>query len=209
MKRKAQREEEISYDKNDSSYASKRRRAGETQIIKRKFDQYLENDLFKGDMRNMFYNWDMEKVMRDVSKWNSPVRWLQLYIIANACEYRTLHAWVGCNSDVQTRVSQHNGDIPGGPAATRKAAKHWKLIMYVDIPPIRNYSTKHIKKMCKRGRGWASRCKRALSIASNKGLSWKISRSVFDPQTPFVSESIIDFMSKRNMLNLGEDMYLD
>ena len=177
--------------------------------MKRKFDDYLEGDLFRGDMRNMFYDWDMEKVMRDVKKWKSPVRWLRLYIIANACTYRTLHAWVGCNSDVKTRVDQHNGIRPGGPAATRKAAGHWKLIMYVEIPPIRNYSIKPIKRMCKRGRGWPSRCKRALSIASNKGLSWKISRSVFDSRTPFLSQSIIEFMKKKNMYNLGEDVYLD
>lgn len=177
--------------------------------MKRKFQTYLDDNLFNGDERNIFYPWDMDRVMADVDKWKSPARWLTLYVIANACEYRTLHAWVGCNSVIDKRVKQHNGAVPGGPAATRKAAGHWKPILYVEIPPVRNYSTKQIKVTCKRGRGWASRCRRALTIALNKGLSWKISRSVFDESTPFASPSIIDFLTKRNITNLNEDMYLD
>lgn len=183
----------------------------EEMKIRRKFDAYIERDLFSGDMRNMFQRWDIDKALKDISKWSSQAQWLNLYIIANACEYRTLHAWVGCNSNVEVRVSQHNGIAPGGPAATRKAAGYWKPILYVEIPPIRNYSTKPIKKMCKRGRGWESRCKRALNMAINKGLTWKISRSVFDRRTPFASESIISFMKERgiDIRMLNPSLYLD
>jgi hypothetical protein len=97
--------------------------------MKRKFDEYLQNEMLRGDIKNIFYQWDMDKILSDVPKWNAPARWLCIYVIANDCSFRTLHAWVGCNSDVFTRLDQHNGKIPGGPAATRKAAVRFFLLL--------------------------------------------------------------------------------
>lgn len=172
--------------------------------MKRKFDSYLEGDLFNGNMINCFSKWNIDKAMLDVAKWRSPPRWLILYVIANACDYRTLHAWVGCNSKIENRVLQHNGKMAGGPAATRKAAGHWKLILTVEIPPVRNYSTKGIKKMCKRGRGWPSRCRRAIGVALSKDLPWKISGAVFNSNSPFYSENIVEFLSKKKIIGLED-----
>jgi hypothetical protein len=164
--------------------------------MERKFDSYLLTDLFKGDYRNMFYEWDMEKIRTDVKKWKIPSDILSIYILANKCEFRTLHARVGCTSNLDKRVKQHNGIIAGGPTDTRKAAGNWKLIMYYNVPPIRNYSTKSLKKSYRKGRGWVSKCKKAIKIANKKGLIWKISKDVLNPKSEFYDKSITELVQE-------------
>lgn len=177
--------------------------------MKRKLEEYLERDLFGGDVRKMFYRWDMEKALRDASKWMTQARWLVVYVIANNCTFRTLHAWVGCHADAQKRLKQHNGEIPGGPAATRKAAPHWRSIVHLIVPPFRNYSTKGIKKMCKRGRGWVSRCKRVIRLAHKKGLSWQVTRDIFDQESPFYSQGLSDLVLELVPEKQLDSVYLD
>jgi hypothetical protein len=161
-----------------------------------KFEQYLMQDLMGGDVEKLFQPWDMDKVWRDVHKWKIPTRLLYVYVIANRCNFRTRHAWVGCNSDVNKRILQHNGLVSGGSVDTRKAAGHWKMMMYVVIPPYRNYSTKRIKQQCKRGRGWASRCKKVVTMAVSKGLEFKISKCILDKKSPYYAPGVADMLNK-------------
>jgi hypothetical protein len=126
--------------------------------MKRKFDQYFKEGLFRDENeKKMFYSWDLDKIWRESSEWKLDDRWLFLYVLANNCSFRTLHAHVGSTEDFYRRVAQHNGQIPGGPSSTRKAAGNWQVIMYVVVPPYRNYSVKQLVQSCKKGRGWQSR----------------------------------------------------
>jgi hypothetical protein len=77
--------------------------------------------------------------------------------------------------------------------------------MYCEIPPYRNFSTKDLKATCKKGRGWASRCKKAIQFAVQMGLVWKISREVMNPDSPFFSDAITSLIQEI----AGDEVYLD
>ena len=154
------------------------------------FESYID-ERFSGDPRRFFYEWDIDAMLSDGSAWSVPNRWLYMYVLANDCGFRTLHAHVGCSADFVGRLAQHNKKSPGGPPETRKAAGNWTIIMWVRFPPLRNYSTKEFKSACKRGRGWSSRCKRAVSIARSALLDWGMNRIVADPRSPYYSPALI------------------
>ena len=175
--------------------------------MKNKFEQYFQDVLFKsdGDPKAIFRSWDFDKIVRESNQWRLPTRWLFVYVLANNCSFRTLHAHVGCAEDIHTRIAKHNGTISGGPSTTRKAAGHWKIIMYIIVPPYRNYSTKQMKSVCKKGRGWPSRCKKAIRMATKKGLHWRITRDIINQDSSYYTPAILETIKKQTNIQKTHD----
>jgi len=179
-------------------------------VIKRKFENYVSGNLFNDkDAKSMFYRWDFDKIWKESNKWKLRARWLYVYILANNCNFRTLHAHVGCTTNLYRRIAQHNGEIHGGPLATKKAAGHWKVLMYIVVPPYRNYSTKSIVRACKKGRGWPSRCKRAISLATKKGLDWRITRDIAIPESPYYEDTIVTAITDDANIKDMDTIYME
>lgn len=160
------------------------------------FSNYLKREIFKDGIQSLFQEWPFDKVWMDVNRWKIPANYLYIYILANDCNFRTLHAHVGCVADWERRLAMHNGTIPGGPSVTKKASGHWKVVLYVEIPPYRNYSTKLLKNFCKRGRGWTSRCKKAIKMANKRGLKWRITPKIRDSKSHYYSQNVYDMIEK-------------
>ena len=175
-----------------SSRVRKRQR---TELTLGCFGAYFEN-LFIEDARSLFYPWDLDRILREKKLWTLP-KLLHIYVLANDCSFRTLHAHVGCAYNLYERVQQHNKQRPGGPPETRKAAGHWTHIMHMDIPPIRNFSTKELKGSTKRGRGWISRCKRAIALAEEKRLDWQINAIIQDAGSPYYAPALVEYIATR------------
>jgi hypothetical protein len=153
------------------------------------FSMYMKDSFANGD--DFFKAWDFKKIEKDYATWRVPSRWLSVYVLANDCLYFATHTHIGCTEDVMRRLNQHNGLIAGGPSETKRAVGHWKLMFYILIPPIRNYSSKDIKKQCKTGRGWASRCIKTLEIALQRGLQFRICKDVFDSESKYYTKEIV------------------
>lgn len=154
------------------------------------FSRYV-NQLFL-DPNDFLRDWDFDLIESDYLKWKTNARWLKIYVLANNCPSFATHTHIGCVEDVNNRVDQHNGRKPGGPSETKRAFGHWKLMCYVIVPPFRNYSSVEIKKQCKTGRGWQNRCSKALSIAFNNGLDFKIAREIFDPSSDYYTKELVE-----------------
>jgi hypothetical protein len=168
------------------------------------FNSYL-NRLFV-DPNDLLRPWNLDKIEKDYNIWRVPVRWLKIYVLANNCESFATHTHIGCVQNVIRRVDQHNGLITGGPSETKRAEGHWKLMFYMILPPYRNYSSKDIKKICKSGRGWASRCTKTLELAMTRDLEFRISKDIFDENSKYYTESIVktlnEYMDDSNIENL-------
>ncbi len=173
-----------------------KRKREETALKLGYFSAYFEN-LFIENPRSLFYPWDIDRILREKKLWTLPTL-LHIYVLANDCSFRTLHAHVGCAYNLEERVQQHNKERPGGPPETRKAAGHWTHIMHVDIPPIRNFSTKELKWNTKRGRGWISRCKRAITLAEERRLDWRINAIIQDSQSPYYAPTLVEYIENTN-----------
>lgn len=180
--------------------------------MKSKFDQYFNGDLgmfHESRLKTLFEPWDFDKILNESSQWRLKARWLFVYVLANNCQFRTLHAHIGCTQDIYKRLAQHNCLIPGGPSATRKAAGHWKLIVYFIIPPYTNYSSKDIKIDCRKGRGWVSRCKKAIKTAIRKGLHWRVTKDIADSNSPYHAPQIIETIKTYGKMDNTEGVFLE
>lgn len=147
-----------------------------------------------------FGAWDFDRIELDEKQWNTRIRWLAVYLLANhhpEVAFRT-QTHVGCvqSKDIARRMQQHMGIIPGCPAETRKALGHWKLLAFIVMPPIRNFSTKDIKERIRKGRGGASRLSRALDVAIENGYIWRVTRDVSNTESPYYMPDICQFLSR-------------
>lgn len=174
------------------------------KTIKQKIDTYLDQKFGKEPL-NMFYSWNFDQMVSESRQWMIKKECLYIYVIANHCPKRRLHARVGCTGNLSMRLLQCNGVIKGGPQGTKKAAGSWRLIFWLRIPPIRNYSSKSIKAMISEKRGWKSKCYAGISIADWMGLEWKVSKSVKDEASSYFSTKIQKLIDEKNCSN--NDIY--
>jgi hypothetical protein len=169
---------------------------------------YLLDTLFRDDLSKIYEPWDMDRVWADVRKWKTPTSPLYVYVIANDLTGRGPRVWVGCNADLKRRVEEINAGR-GGPSGVKKARGRWKLVMTIAIPPFRNYSAKEMKKTCKAAKGWTSRLKKTVAMATFKGLTWKISRSMLDPDSIYYCKEAAELIKDSEIHDPGQNHLLD
>lgn len=112
----------------------------------------------------------------DSKPWQKNV--LYLYLINhNRSDIKT-HTYIGCVSDFVSRLQQHNGQQPGGPRITRRAAGFWAPVLILELPADRTFNSKDLKKEWKQSsRGLESRIKKGLSLACKYNLKTYIQKS--------------------------------
>lgn len=110
---------------------------------------------------------------------NDNKRVLYLYLINhNRTDIKT-HTYIGCVSDFTSRLHQHNGQQPGGPRITRRAAGFWEPVLILELPADRTFNSKDLKKEWKQSsRGLESRIKKGLSLACNYNLRTYIKQTI-------------------------------
>lgn len=97
---------------------------------------------------------------------------LYLYLICHDRNDIKTHTYIGCVSDFNSRLAQHNGQIPGGPRITRRAAGSWFPVLILKLPEKRSFNSKVLKREWKQSsRGLESRVKKGLMLACEYNLS--------------------------------------
>lgn len=139
---------------------------------------------------------DLDCSLKEWKQWMYICNEVSIYIITNDFEDYDTQTHVGCTSQLEKRFRQHNGDLPGGPQNTKRAAGHWSLIFYMKIPPLRNYSCKDIIKQIDISRGLPSRCKKMLNFARDIGAEFKISPLILRHGSIYYSEVVEDIITK-------------
>lgn len=179
--------------------------------MRSKFENYFSRHLFDDrHSRKIFYEWDFDRIWRESDTWKLKARPMYVYILANECERpKAKHAYVGATENIRIRMEKHNNKRPGGPPATKKDAGNWKIVMYMIIPPIRNYSTKEVKDLCKNGRGWSSKCIRAIKFATQRGLVWKVTRDIANEGSVYHSPSIIKIIKKETTVEDVKHVFIE
>lgn len=103
---------------------------------------------------------------------NSNHQELFLYLICHDRNDIKTHTYIGCVSDFNSRLAQHNGQIPGGPRITRRAAGSWFPVLILKLPEKRSFNSKVLKREWKQSsRGLESRVKKGLMLACEYNLS--------------------------------------
>ena len=91
---------------------------------------------------------------------------MYLYLISHSKKDIKTHTYIGCTSDFIKRLSQHNGETPGGPRMTKRAAGHWQPIVILELPADREFKSKALKREWKQSsRGLESRIKKAFQLS--------------------------------------------
>lgn len=154
------------------------------------FDQLMTRHMFL-DSADFFMKWDFEKIANTRFQWQDKLKWISIYIIANNHHLLNKQASIGRVSfnGLEKRFHQHNG-TQTPLACNRKLFGHCKLVFFMILPPFRNFTSQEIIVYCRVGRGWSSRCQRAIQMAHSKALPFYVSRDVFTKQSDFYSEQI-------------------
>jgi hypothetical protein len=97
---------------------------------------------------------------------------LFLYLISHDRKDIKTHTYIGCVQDFIKRLQQHNGQLPGGPRITRRAAGSWDPVIVLKLPNDRKFNSKEIKKQWKQtSRGLESRIRKGFEIAVKYNLT--------------------------------------
>ena len=186
------------------------------------FEQFLSRLFVKSV--DFFLKWDLEKIMTLGIQWQDKLQWTAIYIIAN--NHSTLkkqasigrigicvrvhfffHIFKGLARLAQ-RFRQHNGTASPG-ANNRKLYGHCRLVFFMTLPPLRNFSSSEIIHQCRTGRGWNSRCQRAIQIAHAKALPFYVSREVFQQDSDFYSDAIVEQIRKLFPEQSTRELYVE
>jgi hypothetical protein len=157
--------------------------------IKQKISMYLDLK-FGIEPLSIFDRWNFGDMMNESRYWELRKKCLFVYVMANDCPYRRLHAKIGCVENLSKRILQYNAIVAGAPQGTRKAAGHWKLVFWMSIPPIRNYSSKEITAEIDMRRGWKSKCCRGIEIGTEMSLDWQVTREVENKDSQYYSSKV-------------------
>lgn len=96
---------------------------------------------------------------------------LYLYLINHNRKDIKTHTYIGCVGNFSDRLQQHNGQQPGGPRITRRAAGYWSPVLILELPADRTFNSKDLKKEWKQSsRGLESRIKKGLFLACKYNL---------------------------------------
>lgn len=154
--------------------------------MKSRFSAYISREY---PNVKLFGSWDFDKILLDYKEWCEP-SWLYIYFLGNQLNGRSVHAHIGASKYINQRIKQHNGNLLGGPSQTKKAAGHWVPLIYVRIPPFRNYSIRKVKNMYKIGKGWKNKCTNVLNVSKELGFDICVSQGLVIKGHKFYEESI-------------------
>jgi hypothetical protein len=88
--------------------------------------------------------------------------------------------------------------VGGFKVKKRKSSAHqWKKLLWVALPPYRNFTAQELKEAGRQGRGWSSRCIRMSEFAIKHGLEWGISETVLDENSTYYIEELADKGAKK------------
>jgi len=154
--------------------------------------------------------WDYEKITTLGVEWQDKLVWLSIYIIANNHQMLKKQASIGRvrYSELSKRFHQHNGTQEPG-ATNKKLYGHCKLVFFMTLPPFRNFTSQEIILQCRTGRGWNSRCQKAIQIAHSKSLPFYVSRDVFDKSSEFYSEQIEEQVKKICGKKIAAELFVE
>ena len=155
--------------------------------------------------KSFFQEWDLNKIVSDVSQWNGRAKWIRFYLIVNNSKRHKNAYYIGCSEDVRKRLKQHNGFVKGGPSETRKAMGKWIIAFTSTLPPIRNFRGRDLVKECKGGRGGpASKIARCINSVTKRGLLFKLSMKLLDKKSDFYMKDVKDMI--KSMIKKGLDV---
>lgn len=88
-----------------------------------------------------------------------------VYLLYNTSTNRT---YIGCTTDYNRRLRQHNGEIAGGAKSTHKGQGHWKLFKVLSGFIGRSEAMRWEKILKSRARGFVNRCEAFNKVAFGK-----------------------------------------
>lgn len=181
-----------------------------------KFDQYLK-DIFS-DYNDFFREWDVIKIQKDKRLWDSDKDYVYLCVIANwntqklhnaqqghrkkknsRCSGEAVDSYITCTKNIMSSIRKYNLQPPQSKRGTNA---DYRVIMYAILPPYRNFSSIPIKKSCKIGRGWPSKCKKLISLTHEMKLAWRVARCVIDSKSPYYNKTLDLGLSKLEIENI-------
>lgn len=202
------KEKKKRYLENEEDDRDKQEDENGESLIKQKISIYLDYK-FGSDLLSIFDRWDFEEILSESKMWELRKKCLFIYIMANDCPQRRLHAKTGCVENLYQRVLQYNGIITGAPQGTRKAAGHWKLIFWMSLPPVRNYSSKEFIQELEKKRGWKTKCYTAIDIATKYNLEWKVTKDVTDENSHYYNKDIYEYAIKKTRKKIVEETFFN
>jgi hypothetical protein len=141
-------------------------------------------------------DWNMDIIEMEYSQWKEPIRCLHIYIFSNECESLSTRTKMGCTQDLKSKLHQLNDKEYKANQKNKRETGLWKLIFYIIVPPYRNYHYDDIIQECRTGRGWNSRCEKALHFVFSMGLEFKIDRHVLDSNSNYFDPSIYQLVHR-------------
>lgn len=149
---------------------------------------------------DVLFSWDPDKITQAAHRWRNKQKWNSIYILAYTEKLKT-HTHLGRveTKFLANRFRRYNSDskaaaaaVANNNASNKKHNQHCKLVFYMNFPPCRNYATDEIMVQCRASRGWKSRTLKAMQIAQTMGLSYRVSKGVFDETSEFYCQQIKD-----------------
>ena len=172
--------------------------------IECKFNEYLLN-MF-ADYKTYFLDWDLSKIYAEKRLWQLEDQFMYIYIIVQSFLFdqdsekkslkisgRAADSYIGITKDINTSIQKYNSKPP---QSKRGTTADYKILLYCVVPPYRNYSTIPLKKICKIGRSWGSKCKKLILLSEELGLQWRIARCILDDTSPFFSKTLYQMIQK-------------
>lgn len=172
--------------------------------IECKFNEYLLN-MFE-DYHDFFKEWDLSKIHSEKRLWQPEDNFLYIYIIVqsalfeNGGERKTARtsgkaadSYIGITKNINESIQKYNERPPQSKKGTRA---DYKTLLYCILPPYRNFSSIPLKKICKIGRSWSSKCRKLISISTELQLQWKIAPCILDTDSPFFNKGLFELIRK-------------
>lgn len=158
------------------------------------FDTYVTRKVLPRD--KFFTSWDIDKILSENKCWKMKVSWNHLYLLVNDCKSFDTHTHVGSTAWSQIRILQHNSCIPGGPQDTKRASGFWNLVMWVEIPPFRNFRMQDFINQCNSCRGIDSKCRELLVLAIETRSKFSFSKKLIEDNSSIKSVKFSEKMGQ-------------
>ena len=140
--------------------------------------------------KDFFKQWNFSALFLSEKKTSVRKKFIYINVIASKQDSYALRTHVQCSSNMKRSYKVKN-------KRRNKNLQSKKMIIF-RIPPLRNYSAKDIKIVCKKKRGWASKCQKVLQIALARGLEYNISRELIDEDSIYYNKNIVQILEKYN-----------
>lgn len=141
-----------------------------------RFSRYMRR-LFAADPRAYFRPWPIERILLEYAQWSAKPRRLYMCLRAPA-QTTSSGTQFKCVSDPTT-----------APLNARKG-QAMRTIMYVELPPIRNWDAGHLEDECRPARGQTKRARKLALSASQLGLKVHFSTQVFDENSKHYNKDL-------------------